>query len=284
MPIQIEAGRQVQDITEGLDQCFDEACGAFEVRLNPIEIDCENSQLFVDLEIRAAGPNAGFNLGNQNYRFTFDETVIANPMIDQELVISGQVQEGGTNNFYNPHTTTGSVSNIISYNVTLAFGEGYPVGMDWVGVGRLVFDILDGNSCANFEWNTDDPADFPNTIIVGVNGNNLFYEVQPDAYLDNTVCFDECQTTSVEEVADDQIRIFPSVTAGPLTIAMDGDALNQNWEMQIVNPLGQVIKTQQLDAGQTRQRLDLSTYASGSYQILLRSTNHFKVATVIKSE
>ncbi|MEO1436137.1 MAG: hypothetical protein AAFV80_11425 [Bacteroidota bacterium] len=273
-----------ETVTDGLDQCFDAECGAFEVRINPVDIDCENSRLFVDLEIRASGPNAGFNLGNQNYRFTFDESVLANPMIEQELVISGQVQEGGTNNFYNPHTTTGSVSNIVSYNVTLAFGEGYPVGTDWVGIGRLVFDILDVNSCANFDWNTDDPADFPNTIIVGLDGNNLFYEVQPEAYINNTVCFDECQTTSIETLSEEDIRVFPSITAGPVTIVLDGKALNQSWELQILNPLGQIVSVQQVEGSQTQHQLDFSAYASGSYQILLRSTNHFKVATVIKSE
>ncbi|MEM6724344.1 MAG: hypothetical protein AAF598_09920, partial [Bacteroidota bacterium] len=204
--------------TMNLDQCFDEACGAFEVRINPVETDCENDRLLVDIEIRAPFSYNAFNLGNQNLRFTFDDAVLANPVIDQELEVSGIVTEGGTNSFYNDHTLTGSVGNIISYNVTLAFGEGYPVGTDWVGIGRLEFNILDVNSCTNLEWNTDDPADFPNTIIVGVDGNQASFELQPGQYINNSICFDECQTTSTFEADDDVIRVFPSITSSLVTI------------------------------------------------------------------
>jgi len=133
----------------------------YDVRLNAIEDPiCPDVTLFLDIEIKAADVASEFNLSEQNYRFSFNRDALANPTKDQELTVSGFV--GGS--FYNTHTLTGSLDTVVSYNIELAGGAGYPITADtWVPVGRMAFDIVDANACLNLKWH--ELTDFPTTYI-----------------------------------------------------------------------------------------------------------------------
>ena len=173
--------------------------GVFDVRLVLHEIDCQDSTAYVDLLIKANSQPTQFALGGQNYRLSFNRNALANPRIDQELLISGNVNHpgGGGNSLYLPHTTNGSQDTICVVNVSYAFGGGFPLNhTNWVPVTRVAFDIVKFNTCAHVWWHTQDPVDFPPTTITEVVG---FFEppTQEGNYFDLDFCtYDSCTLIS----------------------------------------------------------------------------------------
>ena len=136
--------------------------------------DCVAEEIFIDLEIKASTPTSTFGLGLQNYKFNFNLTTVpaisppigppnSNPpdqsvYISQELTISGSV----AGSLYAVHTLTGSSGNLVSYNVNILSGPGYPITFDtWVPIGRLRMNLADPMPpCLNLEW------DFGNTLVL----------------------------------------------------------------------------------------------------------------------
>ncbi len=133
------------------------AADEFDVRFHNATYD--GNKVYVDIQVKTSNLGETFNLSEQNYRFSFNEEAIANPRIVQELQISGTV----SNSFYSKHSLRGSKANIISYNVELAGGEGYLLNDDWVGVGRIAFDVVDNTQCFELTWQTTDQ--FPPTYL-----------------------------------------------------------------------------------------------------------------------
>ena len=196
--------------------------GMYDVRFNLHSVDCNNSIMFVDIEIRATSATSTFNITDQNYRFSFTRDGIAginppitqppNPndrsfFIHQELCVAGFTQLNGLTSFYNAHTLSGSLDTVVSVNIGMGGGDGYPVaemnnnplpptctapaGNDWpngwVHITRLRIQLLGPGSCANLSWHTHAPIDFPNTSILeefaGVN-----YPVEEGNYEDFSMC------------------------------------------------------------------------------------------------
>lgn len=142
--------------------------GVYDVRFLVKEANYISMELFVDIEVRADETCTHFNISDQNYRFSFRRNQLANPEIDQELKLSGATYtpDNVLNSFYAPHTLTGSLDTVVSYNVELSGGRGYPLNsVEYVKVGRLKFDILDPYACLELIWHTKAPQDFPPTFI-----------------------------------------------------------------------------------------------------------------------
>ncbi len=159
--------------------------GAFDVRFNMASFDCTGGYYFVDVEVRAKDAASEFNMSDQNYRFSFNKSAIkaydlSLPIADRSVqivqeFITGFVQVDGTGSFYDPHTLTGSIDSVSSYNVVLAGGDGYPVKeLVWTKVGRLSFEILDGNLCPDLIWHDSAPENFPPTFIGEKSAGTLF--------------------------------------------------------------------------------------------------------------
>ena len=127
--------------------------GAYDVRLVTQNVDCENNKVWLDLEIKASTESEVFLLANQNYRLTYDDSAIKNPKIAEELVVSGLVQKADKKAFFAPHTIVGTAGNLLSYNVFLQGGDGYPLEHDtWTAIGRLEFDIVNLEKCLKATW------------------------------------------------------------------------------------------------------------------------------------
>jgi len=177
----------------------------YDVRFKINEYDCINSKLYIDIEVRTENPAETFFVADQNYRFSFNRDALANPVIDQELVFSGVVQTvtPPSTSFFSPHTLTGSLDTVVTYNVEMAGGEGYPLNdVDYVKVGRIRFDILDQNACVDLWFHTHDPADFPPTFLSEKVGPSLF-EVEEGSYGDYAQCNnDACNNTPPVAVDD----------------------------------------------------------------------------------
>jgi len=158
---------------------------------------------FIDLEVKANAGSPEYFIADQNYRFSFNRDAVANPSIVQELTLSGTIFTGNYIALFDPHHLNGSLDTVVSYNVVLTGGTGYPVNdAAWVPVGRVKFDILDIDACLDLIWHTHDPADFPPTFIsekVGGQGGVLL-EVDEGLYdPGQSICFDPiCRALPIE--------------------------------------------------------------------------------------
>ncbi|MEM6726455.1 MAG: hypothetical protein AAF598_20600 [Bacteroidota bacterium] len=163
--------------------------GTYDVRLVTQQVDCENNKVWVDLEIKASTETELFLLANQNYRLTYDDSAIKNPKITKELTISGLVQKDDKKAFFAPHTIVGTAGNLLSYNVFLQGGDGYPLEHDtWTAIGRLEFDIVNLEKCLKATWHTRAKEHFPNSIIIGKEGEEYFL-AKEGHYVEISDCF-----------------------------------------------------------------------------------------------
>lgn len=160
--------------------------GKYDIQLSLYEVDCANMKIYVDIEIKANSSATNFRLAEQNYRMSFLREAVANPFIETELEVSGSITHPDqTSSLYFPHTLTGSLDTVISYNVELYGGEGLPLTENtWVKVGRLGFDIL--SSIGPFEVVFNPQSVFPSTVItelyngvLSVVDEGVYYNLDP---------------------------------------------------------------------------------------------------------
>lgn len=169
--------------------------------------DCAINEAYFDIEIKATDANSTFRLADQNYRFSFNREVLANPRVVEELDISGNITEGvHAPSIYSSHVLLGSVDTIVSYGFELVGGVGYEIGTEWVSVGRLGFDILDTTSCVDLKWHSRNL--FPYTFI-SEKFEERYYIMREGEFSDLQGCIPELckplpiELSSFEGVADD---------------------------------------------------------------------------------
>jgi len=175
----------------------------FDLRFVMDSYDCENDKAFINVEIKASNVGTEFRLGDQNYRLEFDASQLANPAIDSELDVSGNISNTGPQGFtiYSAHTLTGSTGNLISLNVVYVGGDGLLITSGaWVGVTRLEFDILNNSNCFNVEYN--DYNNFPPTFVGGVEDGGGLYTVDEGSYFNfDNECIDCALTVPIELIS-----------------------------------------------------------------------------------
>lgn len=241
------------------------AQGQYDVRFN--NVNCNNGKMYVDIEVKAAEANSTFNLSEQNYRFTFNKEAIVNPSIAQELKVSGQV----SNSLYSAHSLKGSKSNIVSYNVELAGGEGYIVNDDWVGVGRVAFDVVDVTQCLDLTWRTADQ--FPPTFI-GKTTDDSRRGVKGDKYEGLNTC-DFCEKKIVTEEEDVvKFDVFPNPALDNDHVTVSYNALEaQNVTLVVTDILGKKIYAQpvSLEEGNNLIQLKHRTFETGTYLVQINN-------------
>ncbi len=158
--------------------------GSYDVRFHIHEIDCVNSKIYVDIEVRAEDPTREFYIADMNYRLSFNRAAITNPQIHQELALSGFVPPDAPTSIYSDHTLTGSIDTLISYNVELAGGTGAFIDhITYVEVGRLSFDIVSFDEQMELFFHTKDPYDFPPTIINGKDLQGVLYGAEEGSFV-----------------------------------------------------------------------------------------------------
>ncbi len=159
--------------------------GMHDVRFNMNSVDCAGSKIFVDIEVRANSEATTFNISDQNYRFSYNRAAVAIGSVQiEQMFLTGFIAPGS---FYDPHTLTGSLDSVVSYNVVLAGGTGVEVTTDWLTVGRISFEIIDENECLDLIWHDQAPENFPPTFIGEKVGNDLF-QASEALYLNESVC------------------------------------------------------------------------------------------------
>ncbi len=175
----------------------------YAVRFVMNSVDCQNMEVFIDLEVKANTGSPEYYIADQNYRFSFNKDAVANPSIVQELELSGNIFTQNYSAFFDAHHLNGSLDSVVTYNVVLTGGTGYPVNdATWVPVGRVKFDILDIDSCLDLIWHTHDPVDFPPTFISEKVGgaSGVLLEVDEGLYdPGQSICFEPiCKALPIE--------------------------------------------------------------------------------------
>ncbi len=147
---------------------------------------CGDNLIYFDIQVKASSPENTFRIAEQNYRFDYDTLLLANPRIDQELGLSG-VMDDVEFNVYSAHSINGTIKGTVSYNINFLFGPGYLLTNEWLPIGRLAFDILDPTGCLNLVWHTD--TDFPPTDILTINTGSSLSRASSGAFNDYSGCF-----------------------------------------------------------------------------------------------
>ncbi len=145
--------------------------GMYDVRFQTAYDGCN---AFVVIQIKANNAGATFKVASQNYRFEYNNLVLSNPQLEAELGLSGfVVDENQMSSFYEPHSLSGSLGNVISYSVPMISGNGYFLNeTNWLSVGRIKFDVLTEDNPSDLVWN--DSNTFPSTTIQEKIGDQIY--------------------------------------------------------------------------------------------------------------
>jgi uncharacterized repeat protein (TIGR01451 family) len=154
--------------------------GKFDVRLKLKSSDCIAKKVVLQVQVKAHDANSTFKLGDGNFRFNYDPAVVVNPTNISQENFSNAAPASDTN--YGTQTLTGSklsadgTMGLVSLNVLYSGSNAgaKQVGTDYMTVACIQFDIIKGDGCVNFKWNTD--TDFPLT------GMNEIIVITPDPY------------------------------------------------------------------------------------------------------
>ncbi len=161
----------------------------YAVRFNNGVLDSTNCVFSTQLEVKALEGMPSFNIADQNYRISFGRNLV-DPRITQELELSGTAMVPGSTGFiahFSPHHLNGGLDTVMSYNVVLEGGSGYPIDdTRWYPVGRIAFTIVNP-SCFTLKWHTHDPIHFPPTFI-GEKDNEILFELNEGRYENYTYC------------------------------------------------------------------------------------------------
>jgi len=168
----------------------------FDLRLVFHELDCANDVFTVDLEIRSAVPADSFEMASGNLRMSFNRAALQNPRVDAIFGFSGFVSFAPLI-VYAPSNLNGSLDTIISYNILFQTGfsqMGQVVPDTWTPIGRLAFDVVDYDQCADIYWHS--ATVFPRTVVLEysdtdgtLDGNGSLGLVAEGTYEDLFVCF-----------------------------------------------------------------------------------------------
>lgn len=250
------------------------AADEYDVRFH--NVTCNGDKVYVDIQVKATNLGESFNLSEQNYRFSFNAEAIANPTIAQELQISGAIN----NSFYSAHSLRGSKANIVSYNVELSGGEGYLLNDDWVGVGRLAFDVVDGSRCLELTWQRSDQ--FPPTYI-GKAADNTRTGATGVNFNDMDDC-EFCSITANEDVLTDNVAfdVYPNPVIGneEVTVTFFADKAQNNATLTVTDVTGKTIHSENINlmTGNNTLSLKHRKINTGTYFVQIRTGNEITEA------
>ncbi len=157
--------------------------GKFDVRLKLKSSDCITKKVVLQVQVKAHDANSTFKLGDGNFRFDYDATVVNNPKNISQENFSNAAPASDSN--YGTQTLTGSklsadgTMGLVSLNVLYSGSNAgaKQVGTAYITIACIQFDIVKGDGCVNFKWHTDNTnTDFP------VTGMNEIIVITPDPY------------------------------------------------------------------------------------------------------
>jgi uncharacterized repeat protein (TIGR01451 family) len=148
------------DVYNNLTLCPNQYCTAvsgasYAVQLASKSFNCSTKKAVVLVKVRAADAAGTFLMGDANFRFNYNTTLLANPKIVRQVNFATAP--------YTAQDLQGSAVNgaagIVSLNVKYSPGTiptAQLVGTDWVAVACIEFDYLgtDNTACFDLTWQT----------------------------------------------------------------------------------------------------------------------------------
>ncbi|MBO0932619.1 DUF11 domain-containing protein [Fibrella aquatilis] len=164
---------------QNLNSCPDTFCGAptnrYGVRLSVKNFDCVTKKAVIRVEVKATAPASGsFLMGDANYRFDYDASLLTNPVIVSQEHFSSAAPANDPR--YTAQDLTGSAvagaAGILSLNTKFAGtlqasqAAAATVGADWVTVSCIQFDYAGALNAACFpiSWRTG-TGPVPRTVM-----------------------------------------------------------------------------------------------------------------------
>jgi gliding motility-associated-like protein len=139
--------------------------GSFDAKLSLKKLDCASRKIDVEVQVRSHEAGTIFQMGDANYRFAFNPSVIRNPDILSQENFSSQGKNPDAN--YGVQNLNGTVSRgttgIVSLNTFYEGSDGgsRQVPLEWTPVSVLRFDISDIKSKIDLKWQNQEA--FPST-------------------------------------------------------------------------------------------------------------------------
>ena len=165
--------------------------GLFDVRFTTKNYDCVNNKITIQVQVKSSDAAHAFLMGDANYRFEYNPTIVSNPTIASQENFSNTAPANDAN--YIAQNLNGSVANatqaVVSLNIIYGgAGTGAKsVGAEWMNVSCLSFDVIDPSKCIDLTWHND--TQFPitgmNEIILTGGGNYDQYEVGANGIFGN---------------------------------------------------------------------------------------------------
>ncbi len=194
--------------------------GQYDVRLQFNNYDCDAQELLIDIDVKASSVDNAFRIAEQNYRFSFNASVIDDVRIVSEGTLSGYIEAEGELGYssYSTHNIEGTLGNVVSYNIELTGGDGVLVDTAWVNVGTLAFHVFNPYDTFDLNWSTQ--SDFPPTVIIGNFENELFEvaggmytnDISIDSFIEVCApCLEDIALTTQEQI-DDFVINYPNCT------------------------------------------------------------------------
>ena len=144
--------------------------GKFDVRVKLKNSDCVAKKITIQVQVKAHDANSTFKMGDANFRFDYDPTVVKTPVnVSQENFSSiapandlNYVSQTLAGSQVTPDGTKGMVSLNVIYSGNNAGAQ--LVGTEYMTVACIQFDIVNITGCVNFRWHGNNILlDFPIT-------------------------------------------------------------------------------------------------------------------------
>jgi len=255
--------------------------GKYDLNFALSHVDCDNLQLYVDIQIKAHEGESAFRLSDQNYRFQFNDALVyGSAFIEQELEVSGHIESSTGNSFYEIHTVNGSMDNIVSYNIEFMSGEGLLIEADrWTNVGRIGFDIADINGEVSLSYMDENM--FPPTYV-----GEFYNELRMTATAGSFTTFDinlqeHCDATVgvVNPELENSVSLFPTLARDFINLRCDDNICGN---LRIIDVQGRVIQHQQGQNTSSTNSFDISALPSGMYFLQTNINEYYLTRRFIK--
>lgn len=143
-----------------------------EIKAEVSHVDCStaSSQLYMNIFIKKAEDvSQDIILESQNYRFNFNaESLLEGSFFiesEGEMLSGFNVNPDGTAYIFSAHNLTGTVNNILSYNIEYQGGiGGIQLGNEWIRVGTVGATLLTNVECISSDILTI--SSFPSTSLI----------------------------------------------------------------------------------------------------------------------
>ena len=130
--------------------------GIFDVKIASQKIDCANRKVLIEVQVKAHDDKNAFMMGDANYRFAYNPSVLRNPTIVKQGHFSNEGE--AIDAHYGGQNLTGSVARmnegIVSLNTFYGgTGDGAKtVETEYMTVSTIAFDLIDPKSITEIKW------------------------------------------------------------------------------------------------------------------------------------